>query len=215
MAIVALWTGRRPLWYGNLAVVDPGRVYRSAQPQPGDWPRLRDTIEPASVLNLRGGWMGDPWYAAEVNQSSTGVDVYDFRISATQRPRRHELLTLLDLFDRCRYPLLIHCKSGSDRTGLVSGLYLMDRLGIPPEEARRSLSLAYGHFPLLGNERMHDPFREYADWLRSSGLKHSREHLREWVARTYRDNDPVVEFQPLKPVAAGSGEVPRIASKAG
>lgn len=212
MLVVVAWTVRRPLWQGNLGVVDPGRVYRSAQPQPDDWPRLRAEIAPASVLNLRGGWIGDPWYAAEVEQP--GIDVYDFRISATERPRRHELLALLDLFDHCRYPLLIHCKSGSDRTGLVSGLYQMDRLGAPPEQARRSLSLTYGHFPALGNERMHAPFREYADWLRSSGLEHTPARLREWVARDYRDDDPIAQFEPLKPISASDQPPPpRIASK--
>ncbi|MFO0959764.1 MAG: tyrosine-protein phosphatase [Isosphaeraceae bacterium] len=209
MLIVAAWAGRRPLWYGNLGVVEPGRVYRSAQPSPGDWPRLRAEIAPASVLNLRGGWMGDPWYAAEVEQ--VGVDVYDYRISATERPKRRELLALLDLFGRCRYPLLIHCKSGSDRTGLASGLYLMDRRGMPPDEARRALSLAYGHFPALGTERMHAPFREYSAWLRTRGLEHNPGRLRDWVAREYLDDDPIAEFEPLRPVSPG--EIPRVASK--
>ena len=61
-----------------------------------------------------------------------GLEFYDLPMSACRRPTRRELLVLLDLFEHCRYPLLIHCKSGSDRTGLASALYLMSRRGEPP-----------------------------------------------------------------------------------
>ena len=46
-------------------------------------------------------------------------------------------------------PLLIHCKSGADRAGLVSALYQYALAGAPAAEADRQLSLAYGHFPYL------------------------------------------------------------------
>jgi protein tyrosine/serine phosphatase len=42
-------------------------------------------------------------------------------------------------------PTLVHCKSGSDRTGLFCCLYLVLRGGIPLSEARRQLGLRYGH----------------------------------------------------------------------
>src|SRR5262245_32765957 len=98
------WTLRRPLFLGNFGVVDPGRVYRYEQPQPGDWPRLLATIQPVSVINLRGGSMKDPWYAAEADLASKGIDVYELPMNAEARPRRHQMLALLDLFDRVRYP---------------------------------------------------------------------------------------------------------------
>ncbi len=93
-------------------------------------------------MNLRGGSEADPWYAAEVRATTRrGIDFYDVPISPVRRPRAASCLILLDLLGRCRYPLLIHCKSGSDRTGLLSGLYLMDRLGQPPDLALGAFSL--------------------------------------------------------------------------
>ena len=127
---------RRPLFQGNRGVVDAGLVYREAQPV-GDVAGLIRTARLASILNLRGGGPDDPWYAAEVEAArAAGVDFYDLPMSATKRPTRRELLTLLDVFSRCKYPLLIHCKSGSDRTGLAAGLYLMTRRGVPPRIGR-------------------------------------------------------------------------------
>jgi hypothetical protein len=106
-------------------------------------------------------------------------------MSATRRPQRRELLTLLDLFEHCSYPLLIHCKSGSDRTGLATALYLMSRKAVAPERALRAFALTYGHIPLFGPEHLHEPLDEYAAWLKDRGQIHSSAHLRFWVEQVY------------------------------
>ena len=125
LTLSTCWIFRRPWFQGNLAVVDAGRVVRSAQPtsQLPDWIR---EYRIRSILNLRGGSSADWWYEAEVNAArGGGVTFYDFPISATKRPTRRELLVLIDTLRSCTYPLLIHCKSGADRTGLASALYMM------------------------------------------------------------------------------------------
>lgn len=182
---------RRPWFQGNFGVVDPGRAYRSAQPV-GDLPGLIQRRGLASVLNLRGGSVGDPWYVDEVRATrAAGVDFYDFPMNATRRPSRGELLVLIDLFERCRYPVLIHCKSGSDRTGLAAAIYRMVVSGAPPGEARRAFTVAYGHVPLFGTERLHEPLDEYASWLAARGLAHTPGRFRDWVERDYRSPGPV------------------------
>lgn len=199
----AVATFRRPLFQGNFGVVDPGRVYRAAQPDPDDWPSLLDRYHPASVLNLRGGSWADSWYAAEVDATRAGgVRFYDLPMSATRRPAREELLALLDLLDACRYPLLIHCKSGSDRTGLAVGLYLMSHRGWSPERALSAFTLGYGHVPLLGPERLHEPFQEYADWLQARGLAHSPDRFRHWLTADYRSDRPPEDLPP-RPIRPG------------
>lgn len=192
-------TFRNSLFRRNFGVVAPGLVYRSAQPEENLGSLVEDR-KVASILNLRGGDASDPFYANEVRLThAKGIDFYDFPMSATRRPRRRDLLTLIDLFQRCRYPLLIHCKSGSDRTGLASGLYLMVKAGTPPERALEAFSLFYGHVPLFGPDRLHEPFHEYADWLKDEGLTHSPDRLRAWVENDYQADDPLREIPPLHP----------------
>jgi hypothetical protein len=60
-------------------------------------------------------------------------------------------------------PLLIHCKAGSDRTGLVAALYRYAVAGEPAEQAVSELSLHFGHFPYLTSETgaMDDSFGTY------------------------------------------------------
>jgi protein tyrosine phosphatase (PTP) superfamily phosphohydrolase (DUF442 family) len=199
LSVVSVYTFRRPLFSGNFGVVDPGRVYRSAQPDRG-LAELLGSKQLGSVLNLRGGSHDDPWYSQEVRLTRQfGVDFYDFPMSATRRPSRAELLVLLDLFGRCRYPLLIHCKSGSDRTALASALYLMAVKGIGPDRAGAEFSLDYGHVPLAGTQRLHEPFDEYRRWLSDAGLAHSPERFRGWVEHEYRSDPPTNVLRPLQP----------------
>jgi len=181
----------------NFGVVDPGRVYRSAQPE-GSIERVIRERGLASVLNLRGGAPRDAFYAEEVRVTrSLGVDFYDFPMSATRRPSRRELMVLLDLFGRCKYPLLIHCRQGADRTALASALYRMAVKGAGPEEAEGEFALAYGHVPLGGTQRLHEPLNEYALWLKGRRLAHTPERLRSWVEHEYRSDGPAAPFRPL------------------
>ena len=197
LGLAVAFAFRNPWFRGNAGVVDPGLVYRSAQPV-GGWADLAKNQKLATVLNLRGGSESDPWYAAEVAASrELGLDFFDLPLSATTRPSRRQLLTVLDVLDRCKYPLLIHCKSGSDRTGLVSALYLMSRKGVGPDEAEGAFSLYYGHVPILGTRHLHEPFREYSAWLKASGQVHTPGRFRDWVARDYRADDPLVDLEPL------------------
>ena len=188
--VTVSWVLRRPLFEGNLDVVDDGVVMRSAQPttQLADWARQ---YRLKSVLNLRGGGPGDWWYGNEIRGAKeSGLTYYDLPLSATRRPTRRELLQLIDLLDHCTYPLLIHCKSGADRTGLASAVYRMVRRDEAPENALSSFSIEYGHIPLFGTEHLHEPLQEYTAWLERAGLVHSADRFRAWVKNEYVASDP-------------------------
>lgn len=198
----------RPMFGGNFAAVEPGRVYRSAQLQESLEATLnRNHI--ASVLNLRGGSERDPWYRNEVEKAAkSGADFYDFPLRPDRRPTKGQLLALVDLFERCRYPILIHCKSGADRTGMASGLYLLTRRGTPPEDAVRAFTITHSHIALGGPEHLHEPFFEYASWLKDQHLTHSADRFRRWLHENYHGPDGDEPFHPVQPGA-------RLAHRAG
>jgi len=68
--------------------------------------------------------------------------------------------TLIALLRSAPKPVLIHCKQGSDRTGLASALYLaaLAKAGEPVSEEQ--LSVRYGHIaiPLVGTYEMDRSF---------------------------------------------------------
>jgi protein tyrosine/serine phosphatase len=55
-------------------------------------------------------------------------------------------LELIALLRDMPKPMLVHCKSGADRTGLAVTIYLHVIKGLPLTEARRALSWRYAHF---------------------------------------------------------------------
>ncbi len=187
----------KPFYSQNLGIVDHGRVIRTAQPTSS----LKDLIQDyklASILNLRGGSPRDSWYAHEARTAEeSGVSFYDFPMSATRRPKRFELLRLIDLLKRCEYPLLIHCKAGADRTGLATTVYNMVALGQPPETAKEAFTIFHSHFPFFGTQHLHAPIDEYAAWLTQNNLPHTADRFREWVKNDYRADDPSVDPPPL------------------
>lgn len=182
----------RRLFLLNSGVVEPGRVYRSGRPG-RDLPRLVETYELASVLDLEGGPLGkdfgmDSWCIAEVRGAGgRKIDDFQFPLSFERRPLREELAALIAIFECCRYPLLIHCDTGSDRTGLAVGVYLTAIRGVHPEQALRdAFAPRFGHVPAFGAEHLDEPFEEYADWLREHQLDHAPARFKSWLEEIYR-----------------------------
>jgi protein tyrosine phosphatase (PTP) superfamily phosphohydrolase (DUF442 family) len=195
---LAVTIGYKPLFEQNFAEVVPGKLYRSAQPDD----RLNGWIEEhnfKSVLNLRGGHPSYDWYKLERDiVRDHGVDYYEVPISAQYRPRKSELLQLIDLLGRARYPMLVHCKSGADRTGLAVTLYHMIVQKEPPQKAMSGFSIYHAHIPLFGPEKLQHPILEYSDWLDAKSLTHTPERFRGWVESEYQDGrDPEAAKQPL------------------
>lgn len=137
------------IYQGNFHAVGEG-MYRSAQPGKADLERAVREHGVKSVLNLRGKNPGAPWYDEEVAASrELGLAHFDYGISAHRVVTKQQIAELLEIIRAAPKPLLVHCKSGADRTGLVAALYRYALGGAAAEEADQELSLAYGHFPYL------------------------------------------------------------------
>ena len=77
--------------------------------------------------------------------------------------------------------MLIHCKSGADRTGLAAGLWLLLQ-GRPPEEAVAQLSLRWGHISASRTGILDAFFRLYAMACRSGA---SPKPFLDWLREDY------------------------------
>ena len=134
---------------GNVHVVQPGLVLRSAQPSGARLDALVHQYALRSVLNLRGDNAGKPWYDEEMRTSrADGLVHVDYALSAEHDVTAAQMDELLRIVAAAPKPLLIHCNAGADRTGLVSALYEVSR-GVPAAQAATQLSLRDGHFPYL------------------------------------------------------------------
>lgn len=135
---------------GNIHVVEPGQLVRSAQLSKSGFARVIRTDSIRSIVNLRGAHPGAGWYDAEVAVAdSLGVAHYDYGISAERPVTTKQIDDILHLLRTAPKPVLIHCQGGADRSGLVAALYEAEIAGKSADVADQQLSLRYGHFPYL------------------------------------------------------------------
>lgn len=132
--------------FGNFHEIIPGEYYRSAQPTPAKLARYVKKYKIKTVLNLRGLNTKWQWYRDEVAEADKlGIKFVDFKMSARRELTDAQVDQLIEILRDVPKPILVHCKSGSDRTGLVSAIYLFKVAGRKESEAEKQISFRYGH----------------------------------------------------------------------
>ncbi|MDR9426547.1 MAG: tyrosine-protein phosphatase [Salibaculum sp.] len=133
----------RNLWH-NQSEFAPG-AWRSNYP---DAPRIARLAQMGirSIITLRGAGPS-PFYLLEQESCARhGIALHAVALRSRAAPHKDAMQAMIALFRRVERPLLIHCKSGADRAGLASAIYLMVIEGAPLDRARRMLSARYIHF---------------------------------------------------------------------
>ncbi len=137
--IFYLWVDHgilRYLWT-NFYPVAPG-VWRSNQPHHARLARWKaEGIR--TIVNLRGSAPRPPQLFEEESCAALDLTLVSISMSARKAAPRAEYLKLFEVFDTAERPMVVHCKSGADRTGIVSALYLMDQTGATLDVARQHL----------------------------------------------------------------------------
>ena len=133
----------------NFHAVVPGELYRSAQPTPELIADYQKSYGIKTIINLRGENVGSAWYDAELVQTRRlGIDLVNFRMSAKREFTEERLTELVEVLQKAEKPILVHCMSGADRSGLVSALYVAAVAKLGEEAAESHISFWYGHIPL-------------------------------------------------------------------
>ena len=185
---------------GNLAVVEPGAVYRSAQLSPAQLDRVIADHGIRAVLNLRGHNPDDAWYHDEVATTlKRGATQIDVAMSSCDWASRAQLVELVRILETAPRPLLIHCWHGSERTGLVSALAILLRPGSTVEEAERQFSWRYLYVPFGDGVTTYAHLNQYKRWLERSGRAHTPQTLKEWVRDHFEPGFPSREHWPYDP----------------
>lgn len=145
--VCGLWMGGQQL-IGNFHTVIPGELYRSAQFNPEKVEYFERQYGIKTIINLLGpSDLG--WYKQEVEASAkAGIAHIDFKLSASRELTRDQITALIAIMRAAPKPILVHCKGGSDRSGLASALYLAAIAGASEQTAERQLSAYYGHISL-------------------------------------------------------------------
>lgn len=154
-------------------------VYRANQPTHARFVKLK-AMGIRSILNLRGAAGAAHFLVEEESCAKVGLTLVNVTLHARYAAPPEDILALIRVFRNIEKPFVMHCKSGADRAGFASAIYLLAIEGRPMPEARRMLSARFIHFK----------------WTRTGILDHildlyearnAREPItfEDWVAREY------------------------------
>jgi protein tyrosine/serine phosphatase len=192
----------RVLLGNNVHTVIEGQVYRSGQPS-GPWlTSFARGHGIRTVINLRGTCYPQGWYLEEAHAAQElGISLEDICLSAGRLPSPHELRQLVLALKHAERPLLLHCRHGADRTGLAAAVALLLDQDIALEEARRQLSIRFGHLAVGRATILNRVFEFYTDWLQREGRQHSRADFEHWLLEEYRGGHCQYEMEEVVKVS--------------
>lgn len=134
---------------GNLYTVVEGELYRSATLSPARLEHVIETRGIRTIINLRGKAENAAWYREEARiADAANVRLVNLRWSARRELTDEQIAEFFKVLDDAPRPILIHCYSGADRTGLASALYLAVVKKASEFTAEFQLSPLYGHISL-------------------------------------------------------------------
>ena len=98
-----------------------------------------------TVINLRGERDEGYYWLEKAACERLGLTLIDAPLDSRDPPGKDRVRRARDLFRSIDYPVLIHCKSGADRAGLMAVFYRHFHLGEPISRAMTELSKKYLH----------------------------------------------------------------------
>lgn len=132
-----------------------GNIYRGGRPATGDLAAAQRDQGIRTVLNLE----NDTKAIREDQKTAMalGMRFISRPMSAYERPNDSQVDQILAaLQDASNFPILIHCRRGQDRTGVIIGLYRVLEQGWLPSQA-------YDEMLRIG---FHPQFRELDNYFR-------------------------------------------------
>ena len=151
-------------------------TYRSNQPFP--WQILADKNKRGvkTIINLRGIRNCSSFFLEKETCEKHNIKLINFPVTSRAAPKAETILAAKKLFNEIEYPIIMHCKSGADRAGLMSALYLILHKNVSVIEAKKQLSFKYLHIKhaktgildaFFDNYIKENKNKDFLDWVKN------------------------------------------------
>jgi tyrosine-protein phosphatase SIW14 len=108
-------------------------IYRGGQPKPGGIKKLVE-LGIKTVINLRDD--DERARLEEQEVKAAGLVYYNRPLPRLDRPDDKQINELLILLTNSDKPVFVHCKRGSDRTGVLIAIYRIEHSGWTSDQAK-------------------------------------------------------------------------------
>ena len=157
------------------------KAYRSNHPSAGFIKKLRNKHGVKTIISMRKADTSGSYLLEKEACDSNGMILVNHRMSSRKLPKKDMVIKAKQLFDEVEYPILIHCKSGADRAGLMSVFYMHFVEKQPIEQAVEQLSMKYGHFRWADTGKLDFFFDKFFEYKQ----QHSDIEFIDWVEHIY------------------------------
>ncbi|VAV88565.1 Protein tyrosine phosphatase [hydrothermal vent metagenome] len=187
--IYNLWFDHAVLrsFWTNMHVVAPG-VYRSNQPTHARFIKLK-AMGIRSIVNLRGDGGAAHYLVEEESCQQLGLSLINVAMQARLAPARADIDALIRAFRAAEKPFVMHCKSGADRAGFASVIYLLVIEGRPLAEARKMLGLRFLHLKWSRAGILDFILDQYEAHHTDTGIS-----FKDWIATDYDSKTLQAEY---------------------
>ena len=175
------------LFWHNRYEIAPG-MWRGNQPDPIEVRRIAASGV-KTIINLRGPRDDGVWHLEAEACAKAGVTLLDFTARSRAAPDKAMLHDAKAIFEAIEKPALMHCKSGADRAGLMSALYMLVAEKRPAREAAKQLAWKYGHVKQAKTGLLDVFFKAYFPY-EDQGMA-----FYDWVDNIYDPESMLAEFR--------------------
>ena len=170
-----------------------GGMYRENQPSPK---RIALLAEEGikTILNLRAESPKGFYLLEEEACQQHGIKLVNFRVYSRDVHTREKIRAAKALFPTLEYPVMMHCKSGADRTGFMGVLYRHFHMGDSIEQAMEQLSFKYLHIKEGKTGMLDFFFNDYLKYAAQEKENGRDAEFIEWVETVYEPADVKARF---------------------
>ena len=167
------------LYWRSFSIL-PGKMIRSNQPFPFQLKKDIRKYKIKSVINLRGKRDCSSYYLEKNICKKHNLQLYNYPISSRDLPSKEKVLGFFKLLDTVQYPCIMHCKSGADRAGLASALYMIYKNKCSVDYAKQQLSFRHLHIKYAKTGIL--------DYFFDSAIKENKNNYKDfiyWIKNEY------------------------------
>lgn len=156
-------------------------AFRSNHPSPGFIRRLKRKYGINTIISMRRADETGQFLLEQETCEKLDIELINFPMSSRSLPNAEQVTQAKALLETVKYPILIHCKSGADRAGLMSVFYKHFIQQDPITESIEQLGMKYGHFRWADTGKLDFFFDDFLAFKK----EHPDIEFLDWVEHHY------------------------------